>query len=94
MADSESADAKAAEPVQSIEVEPATKNEGEADAKEDGAADENAEEDAEADEDDAQGEEGDGRPVSRDQYKALKSITDTLTNHKIQVKNESVESIE
>ena len=98
MADLESTDATVFEPVQSIEVESTAKEgddgagqakgEGKVIAKEEAAADDNAEDDAEGEEDDAPGEEADGRPVSRGQYKALKSITDVLTNHRIQVKNE------
>jgi chromatin structure-remodeling complex subunit RSC1/2 len=87
MADAESAEVKASEPVQSIESIPPTTAETAAESKEEAAAEENAEEDADAEED-----ESDGRPVSRDQYKALKAITDVLTNHKIQIKNECVDS--
>jgi hypothetical protein len=95
MDESEGVDAKPAEPVQSIEVETAkdgpaadSKEGAEGQAKGEGAGDDNVEDDAEAEDEDAPGEESDGRPVSRNQYKALKDITDALTNHKTLVKNE------
>ena len=100
MEEAESVDVKAPEPVQSIEVEPAAKEnavngkvESVGAAKVEGAADDNPDDDAEAEEDDAPGAEADGRPVSRAQYKALKNITDVLTNHKIQVKNECARAL-
>lgn len=95
MAEPDSTEPKPSEPVASIEREPAAENEqvevaeAKDDGKDGGPAEDKSDNDAEG-EDDAQGEENDGRPVSRNQYKALKSITDTLTNHKVKIKDESV----
>lgn len=68
--------AKSPDPVDSIEVVAEIKDEEPADEKSDNEAD--------AHEDEAGGE----RPVSNDQYKALKSITDILTNYKVKVKGD------
>jgi hypothetical protein len=99
MAEPETTDLKASEPVESIEVEPAANDESMADAndestveiKGDDAPGDKSDEDAEAEED-APAEGGDGRPVSREQYKAFKSITDALTDYRIKVKDEYVYS--
>lgn len=62
--------------VDSIEVEPAVKTEDGADVgSEDG-------------DNDAQDEGTDGRPVSNKQYKALKAITEILSDYKITKGNE------
>ncbi|OAP65436.1 hypothetical protein AYL99_01408 [Fonsecaea erecta] len=86
MAESETADAPADapvnEPVQSIEVEPSVKEEDAADDKSDNDGD-GAEE--------AENPPGEGQeepPVSLEQYRALKNITDVLSNYKIKVKDE------
>ncbi|KIY03172.1 uncharacterized protein Z520_01639 [Fonsecaea multimorphosa CBS 102226] len=76
------ADAPVTEPVQSIEVEPAVKEEDAADDKSDNEGD--GAEEAE----DAAGEGQEEPPVSLEQYRALKNITDILTNYKITVKDE------
>jgi hypothetical protein len=67
----------AAEVVDSIEVEPRVKEE---DAQADDAP---GESDAEGEDDDEQPAESSGRPVSNELYKALKAISDTLTEFKI-----------
>ncbi|KIW27945.1 uncharacterized protein PV07_07640 [Cladophialophora immunda] len=91
MAESETADAPVTEPVESIEVEPAVKEEDAADDKSDNEGDgaEEAEEADEADEaEDAAGEGQEEPPVSVDQYRALKNITDIVSNYKTKVKDE------
>ena len=62
--------------VDSIEVENAVKTE---DAADDGS---------DAEDNDAQEETGDGRPVSNAQYKALKAITEVLSEFKVKKGNE------
>lgn len=54
--------------------------------KDEDAGDERSENlnEPDAGDDEAAGE----RPVSNDQYKALKNITDVLTNHKVKVKGD------
>ena len=64
------------DPVDSIEVATEVKDEDPGDEKSDNEPD--------APEDEAGGE----RPVSNDQYKALKNITEILTNHKVKVKGD------
>lgn len=66
---------ESSKPVQSIETDMKEEDEGE---------------------DEAAGSDGDevdtsGRPVSTQLYKALKNITDVLTNHKIKVKHRKTE---
>lgn len=68
--------AKSPDPVDSIEVVTEVKDEDPGDEKSDNEPD--------AAEDDGGGE----RPVSNDQYKALKNITEVLTNHKVKVKGD------
>ncbi|KIW89416.1 uncharacterized protein Z519_10270 [Cladophialophora bantiana CBS 173.52] len=82
MAEAETPSAPVTEPVQSIEVEPAVKEEDAADDKSDNEGD--GAEEAE----DVAGEEQDEPAVSIEQYKALKNITDVVTNYKIKVKDE------
>ncbi len=62
--------------VASIEVENAVKTEDTADGGSD------------VEDKDAQDEAGDGRPVSNAQYKALKAITEVLSDFKIKKGNE------
>ena len=97
MAEPDTAEPMAAQPVESIEVETAVNDESKVETNEEntvnvedeGAADNKSDEDAEAEED-AAGAGQDGRPVSREQYMALKNITDVLTDHKVKVGDEYV----
>lgn len=68
--------AAASEVVDSIEVEPKVK-------EEDAQADAPGESDAEGEDDDDQPADSSGRPVSNEVYKALKAISDILTEFKI-----------
>ncbi|KAJ9499363.1 hypothetical protein H2202_004946 [Exophiala xenobiotica] len=78
MADTPTVEPATAVPVQSIEVETEVKQEDAAEEKSD-------DDGAEAEGNDATGEEA---SVSNEQYKALRNITETLTNHKIKVKGD------
>jgi len=81
MADTPTVEPATPVPVQSIEVETEVKQEDAAEEK----CDDDDDDDAEADEDGATGEEP---GVSNEQYKALRNITETLTNYKIKVKGD------
>ncbi|KIV82064.1 hypothetical protein PV11_04200 [Exophiala sideris] len=76
MAEAQTAQPSTGEPVESIEVEPDTVNQE--DAGEDKSDNE------------AEGDEtvGDDRAVSNEQYRALRNITEVLTNHKIKIKGD------
>lgn len=69
------AESATTEPVQSIET----------DLKQEDAAEEKSDEDAEAEEDEVG---GDSQGVSSEQYKALRNIAEILTNYKIKVKGD------
>ena len=71
----ESPETESSKPVQSIETDPKEEDEGDEEA-------------VGSDGDDA---DNTGRPVSTQLYKALKNITDILTNHKIKVKHRKIE---
>lgn len=79
-ASAEESTAKSPDPPVQDSVEVATE------AKDEDAADDKSENlnEPDAAEDEAAGE----RPVSNDQYKALKHITEVLTNHKLKVKGD------
>jgi hypothetical protein len=78
MADTPTVEPATAVPVQSIEVESEVKQEDAAEEKSDVDG-------AEAEGNDATGEEP---GVSNEQYKALRNITETLTNHKMKLKGD------
>jgi len=75
MAEAQTAQPSTAEPVESIEV---------GDVKQEDAVEEKSDNEGDAVDENA----GDDRAVSNEQYRALRNITEVLTNHTIKIKGD------